>query len=503
MLWGWLVVAAALTLGWTACSSEENVIDEPTLAPAVSTIHVSVGAGMGDEAQTRSGVTEDVVDGKTQRTLKFTEGDRLYVYGGQKDADNGYNIMGYLTMKEGSLSTDGKSANFEGELTLYKKGSPTEDNPFTTSDPLGECYFIEAHLIPDTFVKGFFEDYPGSTCDYAYEKSLATGKDCVNTLMTTALPVMSTTYDATTKTFTNFKGYPIFNCTIGGLEEGEYHVKMDFTDNEEDYNSFSLSDISGNVFSSEGTVTVSDDGIARFAFSRDASGWPQYYTLGLFKEDYESEKSYLIKLSDNGPKQLKYNKIYNVTTASKPLSEVTEDEIGWRVGSDGNAYPPTGLLPYGVKAEAMIAYFDSSGWGLAIALEDACGENAVSWTNIGGYNYNKNAEEIVAAWAENHEVRDHSWFIPSAYDWQHIFQGCGGDSCNGELASDKTFSYGNFRTLITTAGGTDVKGAGYWSCTTEGETEKNWIYIFPNSMFAQQPINSAAFIRACFDFYTM
>ena len=495
MLWGWLVVAAALTLGWTACSSEENVIDEPTLAPAVSTIHVSVGAGIGDEAQTRSGVTEAVVDGKTQRTLKFTAGDRLYVYGGQKDADNGYNIMGYLTMKVGSLSTDGKSANFEGELTLYKKGSPTEDNPFTTSDPLSEC-ILEAHLIPDTFVEGFFEDNPGRLCYYEYGKSLATGDDCVNTLMTTALPVMSTTYDATTKTFTNFKGNPIFNCTIGGLEEGEYFVKMGSTDNEEDYNSFSFSDISGDEFRSEGTVTVSDDGIARFAFSSNNSNSPFYYALGLSNDD----KNYLIKLSDNGPKQLKYNKVYNVTTASKPLSEVTEDEIGWRVGSDGNAYPPTGLMLSGVKAEAMIAYFDSSGWGLAIALEDACGENAVSWTNIGGYNYNKNAEEIVAAWAENHEVRDYSWFIPMAYEWQLVFQGCGGDSYNGELTSDKTFSYGNFRTLITTAGGKDVKEAGYWSSTVVGETEKNWIYIFPNSMFAQQPINSAAFIRACFDF---
>ena len=265
MLWGWLVVAAALTLGWTACSSEENVIDEPTLAPAVSTIHVSVGAGMGDEAQTRSGVTEDVVDGKTLRTLKFTSGDRLYVWGVSKQDDE-YRIMGYLTMKEGSLSTDGKSANFEGELTLYKKGSPTEDNPFTTSDPLSEC-ILEAHLISETFVVGFFKDNPGSTCEYAYGKSLTTGKDCVNTLMTTALRVMSTTYDATTKTFTNFKGNPIFNCTIGGLKEGEYHVKMDFTDNEEDYNSVSLSYNDEDFFSSEGTVTVSDDGIARFAFS--------------------------------------------------------------------------------------------------------------------------------------------------------------------------------------------------------------------------------------------
>ena len=499
MLWGWLVVAAALTLGWTACSSEENVIDEPTLAPAVSTIHVSVGAGIGDEAQTRSGVTEDVVDGKTQRTLKFTAGDRLYVWG-VSNKDDEYWIMGYLTMKEGSLSTDGKSANFEGELTLYKKGSPTEDNPFTTSDPLGECYYIEANLISETFVEGFFEDDPGGLYYYAsYGKSLATGDDCVNTLMTTALRVFSSTYDATTKTFTNFKGYPIFNCTIGGLEEGEYYVKMDYADNEEYYNSFSLSNFGSDSFSSEGTVTVSDDGIARFAFSSIYSDSPYYYALGLTKGG--DNLDYLYKLSDNGPKQLEYNKVYNVTTASKPLSEVTDSEIGWRVGSDGNAYPPTGLLPSGVKAEAMIAYFDSSGWGLAIALEDACGENAVSWTNIGGYNGGKTAEEIVKAWAENHEVRDHSWFIPSAYEWRVIFQGCGGDSSNGELTSD-TFSYGNFRTLITTAGGTDVKGAGYWSSTVV-ETEKNWIYIFPNSMFAQQPTNSAAFIRACFDFWTM
>ena len=490
MLWGWLVVAAALTLGWTACSSEENVIDEPTLAPAVSTIHVSVGAGMGDEAQTRSGVTEDVVDGKTQRTLKFTEGDRLYVYGGQKDADNGYNIMGYLTMKEGSLSTDGKSANFEGELTLYKKGSPTEDNPFTTSDPLSEC-FIEAHLIPDTFVEGFFEDNLGGLCYYAYGKSLATGKDCVNTLMTTALPVMSTTYDATTKTFTNFKGNPIFNCTIGGLEEGEYHVKMYYTDNEDYYNSFSLS-IGEEVFSSESTVTVSDDGIARFAFSSIYFNSPYYYALGLTKSD--DKLDYLIKLSDNGPKQLEYNKVYNVTTASKPLSEVTEDEIGWRVGSDGNAYPPTGLLPSDVKVEAMIAYISSTGHGLAIALEDACG--AEYWAD---------AKTAVETWKVSHEVPDGTWRMPSAYDWQHMLIGCGSENTYTETLTDgKKFDYGNLRNMLMKAAGksADMKTYYYyWSDTTYYDSVQAWSYNFNDSRFLLfNKTNYTLSARACLAF---
>ena len=470
MLWGWLVVAAALTLGWTACSSEENVIDEPTLAPAVSTIHVSVGAGMGDEAQTRSGVTEDVVDGKTQRTLKFTAGDRLYVWG-VSNQDDEYRIMGYLTMKEGSLSTDGKSANFEGELTLYKKGSPTEDNPFTTSDPLSEC-ILDAHLIPQTFVEGFFADNPGGLCYYEYGKSLATGKDCVNTLMTKALRVISSTYDATTKTFTNFKGDPIFNCTIGGLEKGGYYVKMSSTNNEDYYNSVSLSHIGDVVFSSEGTVTVSDDGIARFAFSSICFDSPYYYALGLTKSG--DNLDYLIKLSDNGPKQLEYNKVYNVTTASKPLSEVTEDEIGWRVGSDGNAYPPTGLLPSGVKAEAMIAYISSTGHGLAIAFEDACGP--ISWAD---------AKAAVETWKVSHEVPNGTWRMPTAYDWQHMFIGCGSENTYTETLTDgKEFDYGNLRNMLKKAAGesADIKTYYYyWSDTTD--SEQAWSYIFDYSRF--------------------
>ena len=62
---GWLVMAAALTIGMTACSNDDNIIDEPTTSAvpqAVSTVHVTVGAGFdGDDATTRADVVQDGV----------------------------------------------------------------------------------------------------------------------------------------------------------------------------------------------------------------------------------------------------------------------------------------------------------------------------------------------------------------------------------------------------------------------------------------------------------
>ena len=74
---GWLVMAAALS--FTACSSEDDLTQEPTTQQPTETatnIHVSVGAGI-DPATTRS--TVDYSNGV--RTLQFTTGDRLYVWG--------------------------------------------------------------------------------------------------------------------------------------------------------------------------------------------------------------------------------------------------------------------------------------------------------------------------------------------------------------------------------------------------------------------------------------
>ena len=78
---GWLVVAAALMIGMTACSNDDNMTEVPTAAQGVQ-VTVSAGLDNGDGATTRA----DVVDGtnsetgKATHTLVFTTGDRLYVY---------------------------------------------------------------------------------------------------------------------------------------------------------------------------------------------------------------------------------------------------------------------------------------------------------------------------------------------------------------------------------------------------------------------------------------
>ena len=80
---GWLVMAAALTIGMSACSSDADSIAEPTIQePAPTSLHITVGAGIADDnATTRA----DVVNGtnsenKPTHKLVFTTGDRLYFW---------------------------------------------------------------------------------------------------------------------------------------------------------------------------------------------------------------------------------------------------------------------------------------------------------------------------------------------------------------------------------------------------------------------------------------
>lgn len=91
-------VVAGLT---TACTGEDSALDTPLVPeqPVEPTepqkIHVTVSAGIGDgDAQTRSEVTKE----GTTRTLKFTEGDRLYIVG---DIDETHRMGGYLDLVDG------------------------------------------------------------------------------------------------------------------------------------------------------------------------------------------------------------------------------------------------------------------------------------------------------------------------------------------------------------------------------------------------------------------
>ena len=312
---GWLVMAAAIVTGMASCSSEDVATEAPVAPPVVeataTTVSVSVGAGLGNDGTTRTDVSTatDSETGRTSRTLLFSADgtDRLFV-GAHLDGegDESRYLAGYLDMVDGSLSSDRKSATFEGSLTVYDNfGQPTTYD-FGDDDPLADCQSLWAELISDSFTDGFFKVFGAYNPYYENQKCLVTGEeDNVSTLMKQALQVSTMMY-STEDGFTGFHGMPIFNCTISGLSpNGKYEVKLLVWSSQEDYE--------GDGFRVEcvySTPVSSDDtGTATFAISTDQGiDWgtyqfeSRYYVLRL-GNDYD------IKL---GQRTLEMDKVYNV-----------------------------------------------------------------------------------------------------------------------------------------------------------------------------------------------
>ena len=107
--------------------------------------------------------------------------------------------------------------------------------------------------------------------------------------------------------------------------------------------------------------------------------------------------------------------------ASKALNTVTTSEIGWRIGSNGIAYEPTGALPQGVSAVAMITYVSSTGHGYAIELSNAHTTSTVDWNTAKNGLNNKAAVPNCIRW----ELPDNTEMIGTFTDDE---KGCGGAS---------------------------------------------------------------------------
>lgn len=338
---GWLVVAAALTIGLSACSSDEIASGEQTQqAGAAQTISVTVGAGFDADASTRSDVIYDET-AKT-RTLTFTKGDRLfveaYLFDKQTDADNAeltyydFKIAGLLTMVENSLSSDGKTAQFSGELTLltskkvvdgestyykYEK-STTILIDFEGKDPLSEAKESSAVLIHEDGVDGEDFTLTDSYADFTspYVKSAAD----VKTLMTTKMYVSADEYDADNKSF-KLKTYDniIFNCAIDGLAAStSYKMVYCYKTFWSDYDS---------TTDFQNSIKTDASGKAVFAFAAYNSGWVKTHAIkfiplnasGAVDENGEVMIADIIEVEQNG---LKEDMVYNISrTATSESGE--------------------------------------------------------------------------------------------------------------------------------------------------------------------------------------
>ena len=328
---GWLVVAAALIIVLSACTKEDMVNGAQAQTDAAQIINVTVGAGFDTNASTRSAVVYNESD-KT-RTLIFTKGDKLFFTGtlGEEQQDGDYSyykykVAGFLTMVEGSLSEDGKSAKFTGDLYLltpkkideyyvYEKNTNATYD-FNGKDPISLTTTNEVYLVHEDAVKK--KDYEATDEHVSFGFDWAVD---VNTLMTTKMSVgCRDDYNAEKKSFTlRNMGGPVFNCNISGLSPNTTY-RM----------SYRWSPYEGMEWDSDFKTPITADVSGKVAFAifpiipSPATNIIKFTPL---KSNGEVDEEGEVMLVDLGPQNLDYNKVYNITRTAYPEGYMVDVEI--------------------------------------------------------------------------------------------------------------------------------------------------------------------------------
>ena len=220
---GWLVMAAALTMSFTACSNDDNLAVAPVQPTTTSTskVHVTVGAGISD-GTTRSAVEQN----GTARTLKFTEGDQLFVRYGGEIGNYGYDVYGTLTTTSSNIGANGLTAQFSGDLAIkkWRFGEGEGEIPDPDLSQLTACHF--ATLIPANHGSSIVrEDYPDNYYNYNYHDGF-TATETLNEVIARHSYVTGEIDASQNVTLTAQSC--ILNCTVTGLEANKsYDVRMD------------------------------------------------------------------------------------------------------------------------------------------------------------------------------------------------------------------------------------------------------------------------------------
>ena len=386
--WGWLVVAAALVMGFTACTNDDPVVGAGAGLENAQKVHITVGASIADDASTRSMVEETKDDNGIKRTLKFTTGDKLYVYAMYDIVfdDNNNNIYpsfiaGMLEIDPASI-TDGKSASFTGDLTIYEWDTDQDKyvettHDFTNADPLAECAeFCEnptgvfTHGDPP---EGVFAQlvHAGSEATFKVEDNPTEKDFCsdfryhftyssllasdIETFLTSRLEVMANTYDKDNHRFelSSPDQTAIFNCVISELSANTVY-RVDIRDD--------------NAAQETGSVKTDDAGITQFvaAFYENNWGVEKTYSIRL----YNDTENYTISLGERTLEK----KIYNVSRMWNSTAFVRGTDLASKTDSytAQNGEMLTGVFGAG----------DKQNWNVKIADGATVILNGVDITNV-------------------------------------------------------------------------------------------------------------------------
>ena len=345
-LWAALSMTAALVM--TACSNDDNANESPVQQKG---------------ATTRATVESD------NKTLKFADGDKLYI--------SGTDIQGVLDIQTGTGTT---FSTFSGVLTYSGSGTPTSDLSLTAT-------LVSAQQNVGTEVS---VDAAGA--------------------VTVNYPTTSYCGDVATavQKYSNLTGTSTYGLKSFSLTQQTAFLNFVITFEDGTTTGTGLSAVVSNnseAICTANVTTVTDNGVkAKFV-------------LPVAKGTTLSSAN--VKFGDKaaisfGASQTLDGKVYNVTktqAAATPTLTLTSPSVGQVIGSDGKNYAANATLPTGVTKVAMIAYVSGSN-GLAIALAD---EGSLNWETA------KSTCE-----AKTPAFTNGTWKLPTQAEWNQMFSANGG-----------------------------------------------------------------------------
>jgi hypothetical protein len=386
---GTLAMTAAVAMVVGACSSDDNLVDNgaDNGSTAARSVTVTVGAGIADDAATRSAVVNgtDAETGKPTRTLKFTAGDKLYVH---CKIDNKNYKSGMLTMV-GEPTNDGKNATFSGEMTAYKKY-----NEFIEND---DYDFGEDPLdgTTATLVHEGMKSKEESEEDADYYISINGGKiyfsktyaNDVETLMTKRLQVTGDYVSGSGYTLT---AGAIFNCTFTGLEaETDYLLRLHYPVGNGYY--------SGTTFCN---FTTDENGTGTVAFTPDYTD-NRSWEINLSK--YANNNTIVVGTISLGERAFEAGKVYNLRRHWN--GEAFEKTIPLETVSSAITVPDGYTLTGELKSKVKISIADGATVtlagvtidGMTLNSEDSWDYNWAGLTCLGNAHIVLNGENTVTS----------------------------------------------------------------------------------------------------------
>ena len=431
-LWAALSMTAALVM--TACSNDDNANESPVQQSTVKTIPYSVTVNEG--ATTRATVESD------NKTLKFADGDKLYI--------SGTDIQGVLDIQSGTGTT---FSTFSGDLTYSGSGTPASDLSLTAT-------LVSAQQNVGTEVS---VDAAGA--------------------VTVNYPTTSYCGDVATavQKYSNLTGTSTYGLKSFSLTQQTAFLNFVITFEDGTTTGTGLSAVVSNnsaaiCTANVTTTTESEKVVAKFV-------------LPVAKGTTLSSAN--VKFGDKaaisfGASQTLDGKVYNVTkTQAAPAytmaANATAGDVGKLICTDGHIHA-NGADAACTKARvAKIIYIGTTGHatyshGLALALTD---EGQMAW-----------GAAIDACSAKNTStpVTGATWLLASTDQWGYM------------LGTNGAGSYTDLRDGFTSVGGSNLQSSNYWSSTDGGGPAYSCVFGSPGGWSVDNKSNVNIWVRACLAF---